>query len=34
MCMRKSSRNRWKRMETVRFFARFEIGLDGGKEYL
>ena len=31
MCMRKSSRNRWKRMETVGFFACFEIGLDGGQ---
>ena len=29
-----NSRNRWKRMETVGFFACFEIGLDGGKEYL
>lgn len=34
MWMRKSSRNRWKHMETVGFFACFEIGLDGGKEYL
>ena len=34
MCMRKSSRNRWKRMETVGFFACFEIGLVGGEEYL
>lgn len=34
MCMRKSSRNRWKRMETVGFSDCFEIGLDGEKEYL
>lgn len=31
MCMRKSSRNRWKRMETVGFSDCFEIGLDGGE---
>lgn len=32
--MRKTSRNRWKRMERLGFSDCFEIGLDGGKEYL